>query len=108
MDYLVIGVIKSGEEAIEKASQNHPDLVLMDIMLKGNIDGIEAADIIYEYHGIPSILITAYSLTEFKQRYRLQGIVDPIQKPIQEDELRERVESVLKLKTDLKKNKGHP
>ena len=44
LGYTIADVASSGEEAIEKAAATHPDLVLMDIMLKGNMDGIEAAE----------------------------------------------------------------
>ncbi len=95
--YQVVGVVKYGEEAIEKAGQSHPDLVLMDINLKGKMNGIEAADLIYKCHGILSIFVTAYSSEEFTNRFRPQGVVEIIQKPIQEKELQNCIESVLKL-----------
>lgn len=43
LGYTVTAVVKSGEKAIEQAAETHPDLVLMDIILKGARDGIEAA-----------------------------------------------------------------
>jgi CheY-like chemotaxis protein len=97
----VIDVIKSGEEAIERAAQTHPDIVLMDIRLKGKMDGVEVANIIYGLHGIPSIFMTAYSMEEVKRNYRLQGTIDPIQKPINEEELMGRIKSVLKLRNGI-------
>ena len=54
-------VIYSGEEAVKKAGELQPDLVLMDIRLEGEMDGIEAAEEIRERLGIPVIYLTAYS-----------------------------------------------
>jgi len=98
--YEVTGVVKYGEEAIEKAGQSHPDLVLMDINLKGEMNGIEAAGIIYKRYGIPSIFVTAYSHKEVTSIFRVQGIVDTMQKPLQEEEVKNRIESVLKLRIE--------
>ena len=61
LGYMVSSIVATGEEAIEKAGQDVPDLVLMDIMLKGDINGIEAARVICEQHNnIPIIYLTAY------------------------------------------------
>jgi CheY-like chemotaxis protein len=54
-------IAKSGEEAIKKAIEIHPHLILMDIMLKGHIDGIQAAEHIRELFDVPIIYLTAYS-----------------------------------------------
>lgn len=59
--YEVAGFAKSGEDAIREASATHPDIVLMDIMLSGDIDGIEAAGQIRHKWGIPIIYMTAYA-----------------------------------------------
>ena len=95
--YRVIDVMKSGEEAIEKASKEHPDLILMDIKLKGKKNGIETAQVIHDRYGIPSIFITAYSSEEFNEMYRFQGAFESLQKPIQEEVLLSRIERVLNM-----------
>ncbi len=59
--YEVAGFAKSGEDAILEATATHPDIVLMDIMLSGNIDGVEAAGQIRHKLGIPIIYMTAYA-----------------------------------------------
>ncbi|MHC5828132.1 MAG: response regulator, partial [Nostoc sp.] len=59
--YTVFGLVDSGEEAIEKAADNSLDLVLMDIILKGKMDGIEAAEVIYNNFNIPVIYLTVDS-----------------------------------------------
>src|SRR5262245_47649005 len=59
--YSVLGPVASGEEAVRKTDEEMPDLVLMDIRLKGGMDGIEAALIIKERFQIPVIYLTAHS-----------------------------------------------
>src|ERR1051325_716721 len=61
LGYDVVGVSATGEDAIEKAEQAKPSLVLMDIMLKGEMSGIEAADYIRQKLNIPVIYLTAYA-----------------------------------------------
>jgi CheY-like chemotaxis protein len=57
----VVGLVDSGEEAISLAQKGNIDLVLMDIHLRGQLDGIEAGSKIYHNHAIPIILLTAYN-----------------------------------------------
>ena len=59
LNYFVTSTVDNGEDAITKAALEKPDLILMDITLKGNIDGIEAAKIIMTQHGIPVIYLSA-------------------------------------------------
>ena len=59
--YNVINVVESGEDAINSIKVNRPELILMDISLAGDIDGIETAERIYQEHNIPFIYITAGS-----------------------------------------------
>ncbi|PKO38798.1 MAG: two-component system response regulator [Betaproteobacteria bacterium HGW-Betaproteobacteria-6] len=59
--YAVDSVVASGEQALSKAAENKPDLVLMDIHLEGGMDGIEAATAIRAHHNIPVIFLTAYA-----------------------------------------------
>mgnify|MGYP001234554718 CR=1 FL=1 len=61
LGYNVIGTSVSGELAIEKIRKEQPDLVLMDIMLAGKMDGIETASLIRSEYDIPIIFLTAYS-----------------------------------------------
>ncbi|MBD3404540.1 MAG: response regulator [Candidatus Lokiarchaeota archaeon] len=64
LGYIVSGISSTGREAIELAEQERPDVVLMDIMLKGSMNGIEAANIIKDRFDIPIIFLTAYSDSE--------------------------------------------
>ena len=61
MGYSVVAVASFGEEAIEKAEKTQPDLVLMDIMLAGDMDGVTAAEQIHDQLHIPVIFLTAYA-----------------------------------------------
>lgn len=58
--YEVIGIVASGEEAIVVAATDRPDLVIMDITLEGEMDGIEAAWKIRDNYNIPVIFVTAH------------------------------------------------
>ncbi len=60
LGYEVIGVVSTGEKAIAKAHNSHPDLILMDIMLRGKMDGITAAQNIHDSLHIPIIYLSAY------------------------------------------------
>ncbi len=57
--YEVTGILPRGEEAIIHVRENQPDIVLLDINLKGNIDGIQTAEIMQKEHDIPVIYLTA-------------------------------------------------
>lgn len=61
LGYLVAGSAATGEDAIALAAEMRPDLILMDIRLKGEMDGITAADRIYRLYKIPVIFLTAHS-----------------------------------------------
>ncbi len=61
LGYFVIDIIRTGEEAIVKTIETKPDLVLMDIMLAGNMNGIQAANAIKKKTDIPVIYLTAYT-----------------------------------------------
>ena len=61
LGYNICGASATGEEAVYKAKETNPDLILMDIMLKGKLNGIEAAHIIREEMDVPIIYLTAYA-----------------------------------------------
>ena len=107
--YLVV----SGEVAIEKAEILHPDLVLMDIKLKGKIDGIQAAEIISNRFGIPFIYITAHSDNFTRQRAERTNPAGYLIKPFQETKLQQILDKVLNPRPQVKKgligiNPGYP
>ena len=59
LGYEATSIVNSGEKAIEKAESEKPDIILMDIRLKGEMDRIEAAEVIRNKFGIPVIFSTA-------------------------------------------------
>ncbi len=59
LGYEVTGILPRGEEALEHVKQNKPDIILMDIQLKGELDGIETVRLIHLEHSIPVIYLTA-------------------------------------------------
>ena len=69
--YTVSGIASSCEEAIQKASETCPDLVLMDIMLNGELDGIEAAMQIKENFNIPVVYLTAHTDSATLERAKI-------------------------------------
>jgi len=94
--YNIAAVAFEGEEAVKKAELSGPDLVLMDIGLKGKIDGIEAARRIRERFQIPVVFLTGFAddVTVAKaQEINPSGFII---KPINEEELRNILEDVLK------------
>ncbi|MBW1740452.1 MAG: PAS domain S-box protein, partial [Deltaproteobacteria bacterium] len=95
LGYGVSGVASSGEEAIKKAEETRPDLVLMDIMLQGELDGIEAADQIRSRFNIPIIYLTAYADDKTLERAKITEPFGYIIKPFEDRELHTTVEMAL-------------
>ncbi|MCX6049987.1 MAG: response regulator [Chloroflexi bacterium] len=87
MGYRVVALASVGEVAIEKARQLQPDLVLMDIRLKGNIDGVTAAEQIRAQFDIPVIFLTAYADEHTLQRAKVTEPYGYVLKPFEEREL---------------------
>ncbi|MGB9940512.1 response regulator [Methanosarcina sp.] len=94
LGYTVTGVASSGEEAISKAESTFPDLVLMDIMLKGELDGIEASKEIIARLGIPVVYLTACSDRKILERMWNAGS-GYITKPFDETDLKKGIDIVL-------------
>ncbi|MBD2120047.1 response regulator [Trichocoleus sp. FACHB-262] len=93
--YAVPVVAASGEEAILRASESHLDLVLMDIRLKGAIDGIEAARQIHHRFQLPIIYLTAYADDDTLARAKQTQPYGYILKPFKERELNTTIEITL-------------
>lgn len=92
LGYIVVASVSSGEEAIQKVAESHPDLVLMDIMLRGRMDGIEAAEEIRKNFDIPVIYLTAYADDSTLQRAKLTDPFGYIIKPFDERDLHTTIE----------------
>jgi diguanylate cyclase (GGDEF)-like protein/PAS domain S-box-containing protein len=95
MGYEVVGAAVSGEEAIQKAEALRPDMLLMDVMLAGKMDGIEAAEIIRGRFGIPVIYLTAYADSSTLERAKVTEPFGYILKPFEERELHGHIEIAL-------------
>ena len=94
--YSVCGIASAGDEALRKIDPQHrPDLVLMDIKLKGQMDGIETAARIRELHDIPVIFLTAFSDDELLKRARITAPFGYIIKPFIHRELFSCIEMAL-------------
>jgi CheY-like chemotaxis protein/pSer/pThr/pTyr-binding forkhead associated (FHA) protein len=93
--YAVSAVASSGEEAIKKAGDKRPDLVLMDIRLKGEMDGIEAALEIWARFDIPVIYLTALADEGTLQRAKITEPYGYIVKPFEEKTLHSAIEIAL-------------
>jgi signal transduction histidine kinase len=96
LGYVVLASVSSGEEAIKKVSETLPDVVLMDIQLKGEMDGIEAAEQIRMDFDIPVIYLTAYADENTLQRAKITEPFGYIVKPFDEKDLHTAIEIALR------------
>ncbi|MEH2163837.1 MAG: response regulator [Nostoc sp.] len=106
--YRVPVIASSAQEAINRAVEISPDLVLMDIKLKGLMDGIEAAQEIHKYLDIPVIYLTAYADDKTLERAKITEPFGYLLKPFKERELQTNIEIILNkhsLERQLKINK---
>jgi PAS domain S-box-containing protein len=87
MGYVVTGIVATGEEAVTAAVDVRPDLVLMDIRLRGSMDGTQAAGRITSQIDVPVIFITAYSDRETLDRARQIFSYGYIIKPFKDQQL---------------------
>jgi CheY-like chemotaxis protein len=95
LGYAVLGLVSSGEEAIAQALELRPDLILMDIRLPGDMDGIEAAERIRAQLQTVIVYMTAYADEPTVQRATASGPVMLLRKPFSISELQEALERVL-------------
>ena len=98
----VVGTALSGPDAIAKAERFRPDLVMMDIVLQGSMDGVEAATVIRERFDIPCVFLTAYSDGAVLARAKAAAPAGYMVKPFEEAGLRSTVEIAL-YKVDLER-----
>lgn len=93
--YNVVKIVSTGQAAIDFVSLEQPDLVLMDITIKGEIDGIEAASQIKAISDVPIIFLTAYANDETLDRAAETGCYGYLIKPYKEQELHASVKMTL-------------
>jgi two-component system, response regulator PdtaR len=91
----VCNLISSGQEAIQKAGEERPDVVLMDIQLRGEVDGIEAATEIYSRYGIPIVFMTGYPDQDRMDQAKAAQPIGYFIKPVNIDEVINRVKTYL-------------
>ncbi len=94
--YKVLDTFMSGEEACEKVLELQPDLVLMDIQLGGDMDGIETAKVIQAYLDVLFVFITAYADKNVIEWSNNRKPYTVIRTPFDEQELYKAIEVVLK------------
>lgn len=83
----VIGTIDNGSEAIEKMEELDPDIIVMDISLKGEMDGIETMQVIRENSNVPVIYLSGSGDRYSYERAKKTGFTDFLTKPITGNEL---------------------
>ena len=93
--YIVTDIATTGEEAIEKAISTRPDLILMDIVLKGEMDGITAAKRIWDQFKIPIIYLSAYGDEKNLKRAKATSPFGYLLKPFNDRELEITIELAL-------------
>jgi two-component SAPR family response regulator len=96
MGYQVCGIVSTGEKAVLLAEQKSPDLILMDLKLRGDLGGMEAAKIIDEKFAIPLIFLTAFMDERPAGQFNTLIKHPYLLKPIAEDELKNAIEKIFK------------
>lgn len=92
LGYFAEGELVYGKTAIEIAKRTNPDLILMDISLEGDMDGIEAMSEIRKFSDVPVIYITGNSDPYHVQRAKETDYIDYLVKPIEFNDLKESIE----------------
>jgi two-component system response regulator HydG len=93
--YEIAGWVVSGEDALIEVESSAPDLVLMDIYLKGALNGIEAAERIRRQYDVPVVFVTAYADDETLSRAKIAGPFGYLVKPFSERDLHSTIEIAL-------------
>lgn len=95
MGYEVLKIVSNGKDAINTTQNNHPDLILMDIMIQGDMDGIETATKIRSVSDIPVIYLTANADEATLQRAKISDAFGYLIKPFEERELNTTIEMAM-------------
>jgi CheY-like chemotaxis protein len=98
LGYAVVALVASGAEAIQKALALCPDVVLMDIRLQGDMDGVEAAQQIRASTAIPVVFMTAYVDEDTQQRIRATSPWGCLYKPFAPNQVQSVLEHVLSVR----------
>ena len=92
MGYAVAGLISTGEEAVQKAAELRPDLILMDIFLGDSMDGVAAAGLIRDQVDLPVVYLTAYSDPATLLRAKVTEPFGYVLKPYEDRDLQTAIE----------------
>lgn len=95
LGYDVCPIVRYGEDVLNAARRETPDLILMDIKLKGDMDGIEAARSVTQHLNMPIVFVTAYTDEETLDRAKLSEPFAYLKKPVSLDDLRIAIEMSL-------------
>lgn len=95
LGYIVIGSASTGEKAIGFIDREKPDIALMDIMLKGEMNGIDTADVFRRHYNIPVIFLTAYADETTLSKAKITEPYGFIIKPFKEIDLHTSIEMAL-------------
>ncbi len=95
LGYEVVSIVDNGNEALKKVEQDTPDLILMDIRIKGKMDGIEVATQIHSQLEVPIIFLTAYADENKLERAKLALPYGYLLKPVQDRDLKVTIEIAL-------------
>ena len=94
-DHEVLDIAVEAKEGLEKIKKLHPDIVVIDIMLEGEIDGIEVASIVKNKYHLPIIFFTAFTDELTRKRAMSLDPVAFIVKPYKDFELKQVIDSIL-------------
>ena len=92
MEYTVVDVVSSGDEIVEKVFNTRPDVVLMDVVLDGTINGIEASRRIEEFVNVPIIFVTGHADIAAAMRSNRRF---PLLKPFSKEDLKDAIENAI-------------
>lgn len=95
LGYHITGIASEGAQAVSMAQKLQPELVVMDVSLRGELDGIQAARLIQQHSPVPIIFLTGHRDTQTLQRAVLTGPLGYLVKPFQEAELHGAIEIAL-------------
>jgi PAS domain S-box-containing protein len=95
LGYDVVGMATRGEDAVQRAHELQPELILMDVRLAGSLDGIQAAEIIHRSCDVPVVYLTAHSDNETLRRAAATAASGYLVKPFKSPELRCTIEVAL-------------
>jgi CheY-like chemotaxis protein len=95
LGYDVLGRAASGEKAVEYAEKFEPDLIIMDIALEGEMDGITAVEEIHKKNEIPVVYLTASSDTPMMLRANRTKHSGYLKKPVRKDDLENTINAIL-------------